>query len=89
MVITGILYKILTPTSGIGKKGVWNRQDFIIETKDQYPKKILITIMKDAPLQEFNQLYAGDKIEVSVNIESKEHNNKWYTQIMAWKIAKI
>lgn len=29
----------------------------------------------------------GDKLTVSFNLESREYNGKWYTDIKAWKIV--
>jgi hypothetical protein len=41
MEITGTLLHLLTPQTGTGKNGQWKKQDFVIETGDTYPKKIL------------------------------------------------
>ena len=41
--IIGNLWKVMPEQSGAGKNGTWVKQDFIIETDDQYPKKVCIT----------------------------------------------
>jgi len=28
-------------------------------------------------------------LQVSVNIESREYNNRWYTDVRAWKIDRV
>ena len=42
MQITGRLFKVLPAQTGEGKNGPWRRQDIILETDGQYPKKIVI-----------------------------------------------
>ena len=36
---------------------------------------------------EFN-LQQGENVEVSVDLESREYNGRWYTDVKAWKVAK-
>ena len=36
---------------------------------------------------EFN-LKQGDTVEVSVDLESREYNGRWYTDVKAWKVSK-
>ncbi len=33
-------------------------------------------------------LNEGDTVTVSVNVESREYNGRWYTEVRAWKIEK-
>jgi hypothetical protein len=35
-----------------------------------------------------NRINIGEKITASINIESREYNGRWYTDVRAWKIAK-
>ena len=83
MEIQGKIIKVLPEQTGEGKNGQWKKQDFIIETEEQYPKKICIT--------DFNGkidpaiLVVENVLTVAVNIESKEFNERWFTNITAWK----
>ena len=36
---------------------------------------------------EFN-LQQGENVEVSVDLESREYNGRWYTDVKAWKVSK-
>lgn len=83
--IKGKLYKILPQQTGTGKNGSWTKQDFIVETDDQYPKKVLLSAWGDKAT-DFDRYKVGDKLTVSFNAESKEYNEKWYTELRAWKI---
>jgi hypothetical protein len=83
--VTGKLIKILNPHSGSSARGNWVKQEFVIETSDQYPKKICISVWGDKvdSLKSFN---IGDTVKASFNIESREYNEKWYTDLRAWKL---
>lgn len=83
--ISGKLIKLLPIQTGTGKNGMWSKQEFVVETTDQYPKKICISAWGDKTNM-LAQFSLDSDIRVSVNIESREYNEKWYTDIRAWKI---
>jgi hypothetical protein len=68
------------------KKVQWKKQEFIIETQSQYPKKICLSAWGDKVDQ--YKLAIGDEVNVSVDLESREYNGKWYTEARAWKLEK-
>ncbi len=84
--VQGKLIQIQQPVSGDGPNGTWKRQDFIIETISQYPRKICFTVNNDkVPTSD---LQIGDELTVSLNIESREYNGRWMTNFRAWNIVK-
>lgn len=83
--LSGKLIQLLTPQSGMGKNGAWNKQDFIIETNDQYPRKICISAW-NTKAQQITQIPMNTEVKVNVNIESREYNGRWYTDIRMWTI---
>lgn len=86
MDISGTVVALLPLQTGQGKNGVWKKQEFIIETPGQYPKKVCISLWGEKVDE--NRLSIGEKITASVNIESREYNGRWYTDVRAWKIAR-
>lgn len=82
--ISGRIQKVLPLATGEGRNGVWRKQEFILETDDQYPKLICIAAWGDK-IDE-NIIKPGNKVTVSIDIESREYNGKWYTDVKAWKI---
>lgn len=72
--------------SGQGKNGTWKKQEFILETPGQYPKKVCLSLWGEKVDE--TRLVVGEKITASINIESREYNGRWYTDVRAWKIAK-
>ena len=82
MNIKGKITHVLETVTGTSAKGDWTKQGFVlIETEGDYPKSIAF----DAFNKGFN-LKVGDLVDVSINIESREYNGKWYTNIGAWKV---
>lgn len=86
MEITGKIVQILPEETGEGKNGPWKKQNFILETQEQYPKKVCITVWGDkVNLQNFGE---NEIVTASINIESREYNNRWYTDVKAWRVIK-
>ncbi|MBO6515858.1 MAG: DUF3127 domain-containing protein [Bacteroidia bacterium] len=83
--VSGQVIKLLPEQSGQSQRGPWKKQDMIIETNEQYPKKIAITCWGDK-VDEIQNLAPGTQVTVAINIESREYNERWYTDIKAWRI---
>ena len=86
MEIKGTVIQLLQMQTGMGKKGPWKKQEFIIETQAQYPKKVCLSAWGDKVDQ--YKLVVGDVVNVSVDLESREYNGRWYTEARAWKVEK-
>lgn len=84
MQLTAKLTTLLPLQTGTGKNGPWKKQDIIVETEGQYPKKICISIWGDKI--NTDQLQPGNNLNISFDLESREYNGRWYTDVKAWKI---
>ncbi len=84
MQLTAKLTAILPEQTGTGKNGQWKKQDIIVETDGQYPKKVCISLWGDK--FDRNILRVGNRLTVSFDIESREFNGKWYTNVKGWKV---
>ncbi len=78
----------LSAQRGQSARGAWCKQDFIVETLETYPKKICMNVWGDDKVSELALYNAGDLLTISVNIESREFNGRWYTDVRAWRIQK-
>ncbi len=83
--LTGKLIKVLPEVSGQSQKGPWNKQDFVVETIDQFPKKVCLTAWGEKA-NDLKQYAPGDTLKVTLNLESREYNDRWYTEARAWRI---
>src|SRR6056300_332153 len=83
--LSGQVVKLLPEQSGQSQRGPWKKRDFILETNEQYPKKVAITCWGEK-VDEISSLNPGTPVTVGINIESREYNDRWYTDIKAWRI---
>lgn len=84
MEIAGTLINLLPIQTGQSKNGTWQRQDIILQVGIE-AKSICISLWNRLVDE---KLMLGDIIKVSVNVESREYNGKWYTDVKAWKIER-
>jgi hypothetical protein len=84
MQITAKLSQKLPLQTGTGRNGEWKKQDIIVETEGQYPKKICISIWGDKINDAM--LVPGNMLKIDFDVESREYNSRWYTDVKAWKI---
>ena len=82
MEIKGKVISVGPVQKGQGKKGEWQKQIFVIETEGQYPKQAAITLWND----KVGSVTFDETVTASIDIESKEFNGKWYTEVKAWKV---
>ena len=78
----------LAVQSGTSARGPWSKQDFIVETVEQYPRKICMNVWGQDKVKELQGFNPGEVLQISINIESREYNGRWYTDVRAWRIQK-
>lgn len=86
MELTGKILELLPEQSGESARGQWRKQQYILETEGQYPKKVCFMAWGDK-IDEF-KLQVGETVVVSINLESREFNGRWYTDVKAWKVER-
>ena len=84
--LVGKLIKVLPEVSGQSQKGPWSKQEFVIETLDaSYPKKVCLTAWGDK-VADLKQFADGDTLKATFSAESREYNERWYTELRAFRI---
>jgi hypothetical protein len=86
MEINGRISELLPEKTGQSARGPWRKQEFILETEGQYPKKICFMVWGDK-IDEF-AIKEGENLVVSIDIESREYNGRWYTDVKAWQVTR-
>jgi len=86
MEINGKIIQVLPEEKGEGRNGPWKKQNFILETQEQFPKKVCIAVWGDKI--DLKSYGSNENVNVGINIESREFNGKWYTDVKAWRIMK-
>ena len=84
MEFEGVVYKILPLTQGTSARGEWQRQDVVFELPSEFSRKICVTFFNKP--SDVAKLREGATYTVSVNVESREYNGRWYTDVRAWRL---
>ena len=86
MEITGKIIAVLPERGGVSKTGnEWKMQEYVLETHEQYPRKMCFNVFGADKIAQFN-IQAGDELTVSFDINAREYNGRWYTDIRAWRL---
>jgi hypothetical protein len=86
MELSGKITKLLTLQTGQGKNGTWKKQEYLLEYGDQYPKTLCFNLWGDK-IDQF-ALTEGEPVTVFFDVESREFNGKYYTDVKAWRVDK-
>lgn len=89
MEIKGTIIQALPEVSGVSKAGNnWKKREYVLEnTEGQFPRKVAFTCFGDNA--DKIQLAVGDQVNMFFDIESREFNGRWYTDIRCWRADKL
>jgi hypothetical protein len=86
--ITGKIIQKLELQSGVSAKGVeWKKQEFILETGEQYSRQVCIALWGEK-INDIAGIPVNESITVGIELESREFNGRWYTSVRGWKIQR-
>ena len=88
MEIQGKVIAVLPERSGVSARGEWKSQTYVIETQEQYPKKMAFDVFGADRLAQFN-IHSGEVINVSFDIDAHEYQGRWFNSIRAWNVTKV
>lgn len=88
MEIQGKVIAVLPERSGVSARGEWKSQTYVIETQEQYPKKMAFYVFGADRLAQFN-IQSGEVINVSFDIDAHEYQGRWFNSIRAWNVTKV
>ncbi|MDR4930003.1 DUF3127 domain-containing protein [Segatella bryantii] len=88
MELQGKVIAVLPERSGVSARGEWKSQSFVIETHEQYPKKLVFDVFGAERLAQFN-IQSGEEISVSFDIDAHEYNGRWFNNVRAWNVVHI
>lgn len=89
MDITGKIIAVLPTKSGTSATSgnEWSLQTAVLETQDQYPKKLAFDVFGADRITQFN-LQVGDIATVSFDVDAHEYNGRWFNSVRAFNVAK-
>lgn len=89
MEIKGKVLTLFPVKEGVGKTSgtPWKSREFVIETQDQYPKRICLQVMNDNmdrfPMEE------GMEVSVKFDISARERDGRYFNTLTAWDITVL
>ncbi len=87
MEVQGKIIAVLPTRSGTSSTGTqWSSQTAVIETQEQYPKRLAFDIMNDK-IGQFN-VQVGELMTVSFDIDAHEYNGRWFNSCRAWNVTR-
>ncbi len=90
MEIQGKIISALPERSGTSQRtgNTWKVQEFVVETHDQYPKKMAFEVFGEDRLQRFN-IQVGQEVNVAFDIDAHEYNGRWFNSIRAFDVRQV
>jgi len=83
--LTGKITQVLPEKSGNSARGAWRKQEFILEIPGDYPKQVCFMVWGDK-IDQFG-IQPNQEVTVSFDLESREWNGRWYTDVKAWRVV--
>ena len=88
MELQGKVIAVLPEKSGVSARGEWKAQSFVIETHEQYPKKLCFDVFGADRLAQFN-IQSGEELLVSFDLDAHEYNGRWFNSVRAWNVQRV
>ena len=88
MGLEGKVIQDLGITSGTSKAGnLWKKREILVETFGTYPRRVKITLFGDRA--DTIQAELGKSYAFSIDIESREFNGRYYTDVTTYASREI
>jgi len=88
MEIQGRIIAVLPLREGTSSKGAWQSQEYVVETHEQYPKKIVFNVFGEDKINQF-AIKQGEELKVSFDVDAHEYNGRWFNNIRAWSVQRV
>ena len=89
MELAGRVIAVLEPKGGTSRNGnEWKVQEYVIETHDQYPRRMCFDVFGDDKIKQFN-IQVGEELNVSFDIDAREWQGRSFNSIRAWKVERV
>ena len=86
MEIKGTIIAALPEVSGVSSRSgnPWKKREYVLEnTEGNFPRKVAFTCFGENA--DKIQLQGGQAVTMYFDVESREYNGRWYTDIRCWR----
>ena len=88
-VFEGIVFAILPEQSGTSARGEWHNQNVVFEMQNNSPYTRKVSVKFFNKRDDVARLVVGAAYNVTFDIESREYNGRWYTDVRAWRVQPL
>ena len=88
MEFEGTVVVVLPVVKGTSARGEWIKQEVVFEQPGDFGRKVCVGFWGDRA-QEAGTLKPGEKVSIAANVESREYNGRWYTEVRAWRMSRV
>lgn len=88
MELQGKIITVLPAKTGTSARGEWKVQEYVVETHDAYPKKMVFSVFGDDRISRFN-IQVGQEVTVSFDIDAHEYQGRWFNSIRAFDVRQV
>lgn len=88
MELQGKIISVLPAKTGTSARGDWKVQEYVVETHDAYPKKMVFSVFGDERISRFN-IQVGQEVTVAFDIDAHEYNGRWFNSIRAFDVRQV
>ena len=87
MELQGKIIVVLPERSGVSQRGnQWRSISYVLETQEQYPKKLAFDVTNDK-IDQLN-IQFGEILTVQFDINAREYNGRWFNSVNAWNVIR-
>ena len=80
MELEGTVWNVLPPVRGTSARGEWVKQEVVFEQPGEFNRKVCVSFWGDKA-QDAATLKPGEAVTISANVESREYNGRWFTEV--------
>lgn len=90
MDIEGTIIMDLPMQEGVGKASgkAWKKKEWVLETLGTYPRKVKFHVFGENRVNDL-RFEIGKAYRISFDLESREFNGRWYTDVSAYAATPI
>lgn len=87
MELQGKIIVVLPERNGTSQRGnQWRSITYVLETQEQYPKKLAFDVTNDK-IDQLN-IQFGEILTVQFDINAREYNGRWFNSVNAWNVIR-
>ena len=87
MELKGKIIAVLPVKSGTSAKGDWQSQQYVLETEEKFPKRLLFDVFSEDKIKEFD-IKMDEVVTVTFETRAEERDGHWYGSNRARSVTR-